>query len=272
VSVLVVGRGKVGRSLHRALVAASIDATLRRGRSRRISARGCSVVLLAVPDPHIEGVARCLVALERGAVVAHLAGALDPSALAFLEERGARVARAHPMLSFPRVLEPAALAGGALVLTGARLAVQPLARLARSLGMRPVLVRDLDAPRYHLGAALLANGAVALAAEVERIWLSAGVPRSALRRLLGPLLGSVAANLGERGASGALSGPIARGDLETIRRHLDVLPSSRTRELYLALASLQLDLAHPPGDPKRAPIAKLLRAARGAGSPARLRR
>jgi predicted short-subunit dehydrogenase-like oxidoreductase (DUF2520 family) len=265
VRVLVVGRGKVGRSLHRALVGASIDAKLRRGRSARISASGCSVVLLAVPDPHLESVARSLVGLEAGAVVAHLAGAVDPHALAFLEARGARVARAHPMLSFPRVVAPDALVGGALVLTGPRGAVQPIARLARALRMRPVVVRQLDATLYHLGAALLANGAVAIAAEVERIWLAAGVPRAALRRLLGPLLGSVASNLGERGASGALSGPVARGDVETVRRHLAALPSPSTRELYLALAALQLDLVRPPGDPERAPMEKLLRAARRRG-------
>jgi predicted short-subunit dehydrogenase-like oxidoreductase (DUF2520 family) len=131
--------------------------------------------------------------------------------------------------------------------------------------MRPVVVRQLDATLYHLGAALLANGAVAIAAEVERIWLAAGVPRAALRRLLGPLLGSVASNLGERGASGALSGPVARGDVETVRRHLAALPSPSTRELYLALAALQLDLVRPPGDPERAPMEKLLRAARRRG-------
>lgn len=257
--VLVVGRGKVGRSLHRALRAASVEARLRRGRSARVAARGFDVVLLAVPDPDVEQVARALVAIERGAVVAHLAGALDLDPLAFLEEHGVRVARAHPMLSFPRVLEPAALVDGALVITGARPAVQPLARLARALRMRPVFVRDLDAPRYHLGASLLANGAVAIASEVERIWLSAGVPPSALRQLLGPLLGSVAANLGERGVRGALSGPIVRGDVATVARHLAACPSPTTRELYLALAALQLDLVHPSGGSSRAAMAKLLR-------------
>jgi predicted short-subunit dehydrogenase-like oxidoreductase (DUF2520 family) len=261
VRVLVVGRGRVGRSLHRGLRAAGIEATLRRGRSTRVAARGFDVVLLAVPDPEVERVARALVALERGAVVAHLAGALDLDPLAFLEEHGVRFARAHPMLSFPRVLEPAALVHGALVLTGARAALQPLARVARALRMRPVFVRGLDATRYHLGAALLANGAVAIASEVERIWLSAGVPPSALRRLLGPLLGSVAANLGERGARGALSGPIVRGDVATVARHLAACPSPTTRELYLALAALQLDLVHPAGDSSRAPMAKLLRSA-----------
>jgi predicted short-subunit dehydrogenase-like oxidoreductase (DUF2520 family) len=160
-------------------------------------------------------------------------------------------------LSFPRVVEPDALRGGALVLTGGVAALRPLAELARALRMRPVVARELDATRYHLGAALLANGAVAIAAEVERIWLAAGIPRASLRSLAGPLLASVATNLTRTPADRAPSGPIARGDVETVRRHLAALPA-RTRELYLALATLQLGLGPEKGSKGRRAIARLL--------------
>jgi predicted short-subunit dehydrogenase-like oxidoreductase (DUF2520 family) len=102
---------------------------------------------------------------------------------------------------------------------------------------------------YHAAAALVANGSIAVVAGGVELLVRAGVPRRDARQLLGPLLGTVADNVTAFGVPEALTGPVRRGDLGTIRAHLE---GSKTdpaaRRLYAFLVLGQLPLAAALGE------------------------
>jgi predicted short-subunit dehydrogenase-like oxidoreductase (DUF2520 family) len=86
--------------------------------------------------------------------------------------------------------------------------------LARSIGMTPVRIAQEDRAAYHAAASIASNMLVTLEAAAEELAATAGLPREAL----GPLVARTASNLAEVGPQRALTGPIARGDMETVNR------------------------------------------------------
>jgi predicted short-subunit dehydrogenase-like oxidoreductase (DUF2520 family) len=243
-SVYVLGSGKVGSALARGWRKAGFEVTLRSARKplpRRIAS---DLVVLAVRDDALVGLAQALV-IERGAVV-HCAGALDETPLAALRSDKVAIGRMHPLLSFADRKRPPALEGGYAHLCGDARAVRVATRAARALGMVPLTV-SLDPVRYHAAAALLANGAVALAGVAAALIAEAGVEGELAPRMLAPLLASVAQNLENLGMPDALTGPVRRGDLRGIRRHLAAMGPDAA-SLYRALAKAQLPMARALGE------------------------
>ena len=104
-------------------------------------------------------------------------------------------------------------------------------RLAISLGMRPFRVKDADRVAYHAAATVASNHLVALLGQAARLADAAGVPPAALL----PLVRATLENVETLGAEAALTGPVARGDVDTVRRHLDVLHDDE-QPAYRALA------------------------------------
>ncbi|MBV9949499.1 MAG: DUF2520 domain-containing protein [Myxococcales bacterium] len=246
--VFVHGAGKVGTCLARELRARGVKTTLRparRGLPRRISAL---FVILAVRDRDLAPLARALAesgVLPRKAVVVHVAGALDAEVLAPVRGVCAGVAQMHPMISFASPRFTSSIARGNVHVQGDSTAVARARSLARRLGMTPRTVPSLDAVAYHAAAGLVANGAAALAAVGAELLERARVPRAVAPRMLGPLLRSVADNVEVLGFPDALTGPVRRGDVAGVQKHLatlrDKLPSAVG--LYLAAAAAQLPLA-----------------------------
>jgi predicted short-subunit dehydrogenase-like oxidoreductase (DUF2520 family) len=257
IEVLLVGRGRVGRTLARRFEERGVHARLIAGRGlsgsvrARDAIRRARVVWIVVSDPHVltteRAIADALEGLPAPAlpVVAHAGGARGPEILAACAARGAPVAVAHPAVSFGTTRT--SLVGTLFVLDGAPRATRRLATLVRVLGARP-LVRAVHGPRYHAALALLANGAAALAAAASAI-LGGAEPALApaeATRLLGALLGSVADNVARVGPAAALTGPIARGDATAVARHLEALGAAERAD-YVAVSRLVLRAATARG-------------------------
>jgi predicted short-subunit dehydrogenase-like oxidoreductase (DUF2520 family) len=101
---------------------------------------------------------------------------------------------------------------------------------------------------YHAAAVLAGNAPLALLARAVALLEEVGVGREDAHRALAALLQGAAGNAARGGAAGALTGPVVRGDAETVTRHLDVLAADpNTRELYRRLALESLALAGPEG-------------------------
>ncbi|HRW39242.1 MAG TPA: DUF2520 domain-containing protein [Aquihabitans sp.] len=221
----VVGPGRAGRSLATALGRAGwqVVGLLGRDDDVRSAAAAADLVVIATPDATIEAVAR---SIDPGpAVVAHLAGSLGLDVLAPHERRAA----IHPLVSLPDAEV------GAARLSGAWFAVagEPIAqRVATDLGGRWFEVADADRAAYHAAAAVASNHLVALLGQVERIAASVGAPGEAYVALAAGALANVAA----LGPAAALTGPVARGDWATVRRHLAALDPAE-RPAYLAMAA-----------------------------------
>lgn len=228
----------------------------------------CETVFLAVPDRAVPEAAAAL-PWRPGQEAVHHGGALGLDALAAATARGAVPGCLHPLQTFPaggRPPEALALFDG--IVCGVE-APEPLGSrleaLAARLGARTVRLEGVDRALYHAAAVLASNDVVALMAAAARTWALAGLPAEAAREALAPLLFASARNVGALPLERALTGPIARGDVATVERHLRALASAPDlAALYRALAGelLTLDLGHP------AEVTEALRRALGDGAEA----
>lgn len=219
-NILIVGRGRVGSGLRRSLRASGIHEVHAAGRSvRQSSVRAADTIVLAVSDPSIESVARSIAAhLSPRATVLHCAGARGTDVLEACEVRGAAVGVMHPLVSFPSARRSPSLRGTTFTIHGSRPAIGAARRIAKACGARAVVAQPGGAG-YHAAAALVANGAAALAFVSVSVLERLGFEKRDAERAIGGLLRSVGENVQELGVPAALTGPIARGDAETVAAH-----------------------------------------------------
>jgi predicted short-subunit dehydrogenase-like oxidoreductase (DUF2520 family) len=232
-ALVVVGRGRVGRSLAAAAERAGIGVTVLSHEDVGSIPEGAAA-LLCVPDEEISATAG-RAAAAAPSLIGHVSGATTLDALAPATERGAGGFSLHPLQTFAdgeTAVEgtPAAIAGS----TAESLA---FARsLAEALGMRPFEVPEENRAAYHAAAAIASNLLVALEESAAELLERIGVEDA--RELLAPLVLRTAANWAERGPE-ALTGPIARGDRATVQRHRVALAENAPElvRLYDALAA-----------------------------------
>jgi len=209
------------------------------------------VFLITVPDDQIAAVADELSGLSFTATALHTSGALSAEVLAPLREKGWRIGSVHPMMSVSDARDgSAALRGGYWSVEGDK-SVLPLAKtIVGDLGGKSFSIRSEDKPLYHAAAVMAAGNVVALFDVALEMLVQCGLTRKTARSVLLPLIASTVHNLETRDPSEALTGTFARGDLETVKRHLAALKNhdlADALELYRLLGqrSLKLTKKHP---------------------------
>ena len=225
-SFRVIGPGRAGGSLQRALVAAGWQPSPPLGRHDdvRDAARDVELLVIATPDRSIAGVAAA-VAPSPDTVVVHLSGASGLDVLAPHARRGAL----HPLMTLPDAERGAArLRGAWFAVAGDPFVLEVVA----ALDARSFPIADDARAAYHAAACVASNHTAALLAQVERLAAQAGVPFAAFFDLVRATVGNCEA-IGPRLA---LTGPAARGDDATIARHLAAL-DTRERPVYEALVA-----------------------------------
>lgn len=261
--VAIVGAGNLGTALALALRAAgyTIDALIARprgeglkrvrGLAKRVGARASNdlsdvraeLIWLCVPDGEIGRTAESLARQFewKGRIAFHSSGALTSDELARLRRRGAAVASVHPLMTFVQGSRPS-LTGVPFAVEGDARAVGLARRLVKDLGGRAYLTRKEDKAAYHAWGTFASPLLTALLATTEQCAVLAGVNRKAARARMIPILQQTLANYAAFGAAGAFSGPIVRGDVDTVKQHLRVLrglPTARAVYSELACAALR---------------------------------
>lgn len=203
-------------------------------------------IFLTTPDDRIEPVSARLASLSdvpwRKKSVTHLSGVAGSDALGLLRKRGARTASCHPLQTFVRSHRPMSFRKVHLTMEGDPTFLTDLRLFWEHLGAIPHEVTRDQKIRIHLSAVFLSNYLVSLASVAEDLFQEV-IPDADLSAL-SPLLKQTTSNLLDRGAAGSLTGPIERGDLETIRRHLDLMKEEpERRELYGQLGLIASRLA-----------------------------
>jgi predicted short-subunit dehydrogenase-like oxidoreductase (DUF2520 family) len=196
------------------------------------------LIWFCVPDAAIAEAARSFAEKVewKGRVALHSSGALTSDELSVLRRRGASVASVHPMMTFVIGSKPA-LAGVPFALEGDAAAVRVARRVVRDLGGRSYSIRKKDKAAYHAWGTFASPLFTALLAETEQVAVLAGVNREEAKRRMIPILRQTLANYEALGAAPGFSGPIVRGDVETVKGHLQALHGARVaREVYSALA------------------------------------
>jgi predicted short-subunit dehydrogenase-like oxidoreductase (DUF2520 family) len=273
-SVSIIGPGNWGISLAHALVVAGVgldEVIVPSGRSgRRYAAWAhalprttldrarleADVLWLCVPDAAIAHVTHRLVKQvvkrlgERpleGQIVVHSSGVLSSTVLQEAARAGASVASVHPMMSFP-TRTPVALEGILFGVEADSSSRRILNAIVRRIGGRPFAVKTANKALYHaigmLSSPLLVSHLVA----AQQTAALAGFTSREARRLIEPIARATLDNFFLRGAGNSFSGPIARGDAQTIRLHLQALePHPILAGVYRSLALYALDALPAPG-------------------------
>jgi predicted short-subunit dehydrogenase-like oxidoreductase (DUF2520 family) len=201
------------------------------------------LVVLALPDDALAGMVRGLVAtgsIRPGQIVVHTSGAYGVDVLEPATEAGALPLALHPVMTFTGRAEDleriAACCFGVTATDGDEVAWSVGEALVVEMGAEPVRVPPAARPLYHTALAHGANHLITLVGESAELLRGAGVSDPA--RLLGPLL-SAALDNALRHGDRALTGPVARGDAGTVRKHRDVLAKHAPEMLpsYRALAA-----------------------------------
>lgn len=212
------------------------------------AAKAKGAVVIAVPDGAVAGVARALARAGgswSGRDVFHTSGLLTAAALSPLAARGARVASLHPVQSFPRKDLPASVFRGITWgIEGGPEAAEAATSIVRTLGGHVILLAARDKALYHAACTLASNAFVALEWTAARLLEGAGMDDAAAVRTLLPLVQGTLQNVKSFGLEKALTGPILRGDIETVRRHLEALRRRpEARRVYEGLGKQVLGLA-----------------------------
>ena len=258
--VFVIGAGRAGRALAHAMRVAGIDVVGLHGRREAegitwgewpASLGTASVVLVTVRDAELDGVLRDLLSAPLGAraVVLHASGNMEPAALDLLRARGHDGGTFHPLLPLTDPTRATEQLRRAWIGIDGDEGARAVSRdLAERLGARVLDIPPGVKARYHAAAVFASNFPMVLLATAMRLLTSAGVPEEAARGALGTLLVSAAQNASVMGPAAALTGPVARGDVETVRAHLGALADvPEILELYRAMSREAIALAAEQG-------------------------
>ncbi len=176
------------------------------------------IALICVRDHDIEGVVHDLAGLAADvSVVAHVSGFVPIASLWPLLTQDVSIGGFHPLQTLPDPeVGSGSLHGAHVGIDGDQLAVDALTHLGLSLGMTPFHLSDDVRPLYHAAAAAASNFVVTSLVTSADLFAAAGIDPSVAR----PLVERVVVNVFESGARHSLTGPIARGDTETVVGHL----------------------------------------------------
>jgi len=279
----IVGAGKVGTALARLLARAGyefVGAASRSLESARAACefagagkassdaaglvRGAELVFVTTPDDVIRSVCDELAragAFRPGSVIAHCSGALPSSVLERARAAGAHVGSLHPLQSFATVEQAVAiLPGSYCCIEGEPQAVDVLRQVADSLQMHVMTIPTEMKALYHAAGCMASNYFVALENAVLEMNEAAGIAREEALRAILPLLKGTVANMEQVGIPRCLTGPIARGDVETVRRHLDAIEGAAPEllPLYRVLGRETVKVALSKGTLRREDATRLM--------------
>ena len=262
--VFVLGAGRAGRSLARAFAASGVRVAALHGRlasdERDLEVHagplppdlgGARTVVVTVRDDQLDAALGEIADLDgvRELVVLHASGSADPAALGRLRSLGHACGTFHPLVPLAdETRAPALLRGAWFGVDGDERAMEAATSLAGALGARTLRIPPGEKGRYHAAAVLSANFPTVLAALAERLLAHAGVETIAARAAVRSLMRAAVGNLEGAEPADALTGPIRRGDLSAVQRHLAALDGDvDAGSVYVTLSVAAIALAREAG-------------------------
>ena len=200
------------------------------------------IVWITVTDDAIAAVARAISTSGdwKGKIVFHSSGALTSEELAPLRAKGARVASVHPMMTFVRGKIPD-MSDVAWAIEGDASAARVANSIVAKVGGKGFAIHKENKVLYHVFGSFASPLLIALLAAMEDVALAAGIKKKDIRSVAVPILRRTWENYLLHGAGVALTGPLMRGDVATVKKHLAALRKLKPHShVYLALATSAL--------------------------------
>jgi predicted short-subunit dehydrogenase-like oxidoreductase (DUF2520 family) len=263
--VFIIGPGHVGRGLFRAFRASGVDVVGFHGKrpsgvatsSGALPAElaGANVVIICVRDPQLDDTIEEVIVAARdgriahGTVILHTSAIAEPAGLRTLTESGFPGGTFHPLVPFsdPEV-SAELLRKGWIGIDGENVARSTSRRLAGHLGARTLDIPPGKKPAYHAAAVIASNFPVVLASVAGHLLHDIGVPDSSAYQAVESLMSGALANMRQALPDEALTGPIVRGDAETVGKHLRALEKHGSAlDVYRALSAAAVEIARRRG-------------------------
>jgi predicted short-subunit dehydrogenase-like oxidoreductase (DUF2520 family) len=246
-NIVIIGRGKVGQSLTQlfASLGYTVNNIGRNSSEQIVAVANADITLICVNDGSIQTVCQTLAnSFKTGSVVAHCSGALDSAILSSAERQGCALASCHPLNTFPSIslaLQRFATTehGSYLYAEGDHAALSILLPLFEHAGFNNTCIDRQAKPLYHAACVFACNYLSSLMDMSLETAAIAGLEKRPFWHSLQPLIQSTLENISANGTAGALSGPIARGDSEIVKSHMNAL-AEQSESLKISYADLGL--------------------------------
>jgi predicted short-subunit dehydrogenase-like oxidoreductase (DUF2520 family) len=265
--ISIIGAGIVGTAIGEALeargfkiaaVSARSQASLERA-GAHLSARVTSdsvdaaksgdIIFITTPDDSVSQACEDIAAnggFDSNDTVFHMSGALGLNALGGALHYGAKIGSIHPMQTFSDIETAVdSLPGSVFGITAEGETLTLAEEIVSVLGGESFLIRDEDKPIYHAAACVVSNYLVSLVHFGEQLYGDIGIPKETAKKAFMPLIRATVENIGKKGTTPSLTGPIARGDADTIRRHLAAMEKTSpwAVSLYRELGAYTIKVA-----------------------------
>jgi predicted short-subunit dehydrogenase-like oxidoreductase (DUF2520 family) len=210
-------------------------------------ADAAELVLITTNDGGI-GVVAGEINWRQGQAVVHVSGALGVDVLAPAAAKGARIASWHP---FQTLSGSARLDGVTFGIEAAADRYQELAEMAKAVGGEPLAVPAEARALYHAASVMACGYLTTLLREARRVWEAAGLPEEAGRRAIGAVAAATLENARTLSEGATVTGPVSRGDVGTVRLHLEEIDRAAPEliPLYTAISRRSAVLAIEAGRP-----------------------
>lgn len=211
------------------------------------------LVLITTPDSAIRSVAEQIAekrGVKDGAVILHCSGALSSEELISLKNAGAAIGSIHPLQSFAEEdVEANPFSGIMMGVEGQPPAVAMARQMAKDLGATPFEINTEGKILYHASAVVASNYLVTLMNLAFQLLFASGVRSNNMVEILKPLIRGTLSNIEVSGIPRALTGPIARGDVDIVRAHIEEIgkKSSTLLHLYKTIGEQTIDIATAKG-------------------------
>lgn len=243
-SVTIIGTGRVGKAFSIALREAGFEVSQMYGKEDEITSLG-ELVFIAVPDNEIKKMSAALAEEFEdlsGKTFVHCSGTLPSKILSDLQSKGAKIGCFHPLQSVS--LKTISFNGIYFDIEGEEETQDQLVEIASSLGAKWIKVSAKEKEMLHISAVIASNYLVTLSDLAFRASEATGISQRVLTDALLPLMKSSLDNLENLKPSEALTGPIARGDIQTVQKHLKLLENDEELlSIYKKLGLLTLELS-----------------------------
>lgn len=279
--LFIIGPGHVGRGLFRAFRASEVEVVGLHGKrpsgvatssgALPVEMAGANVVILCVRDPQLDETMEEIMAaaksglIQRGTVILHTSAIAEPEGLRTLSEAGFPGGTFHPLVPFSDPdISADLLRKGWIGIDGENAAKSASRRLAGTLGARTLDIPPGKKAAYHAAAVISSNFPVVLASVAGRLMHDIGIPDASAYQAVESLMSGALANMKRALPDDALTGPVMRGDAETVAKHLRALQGhGAASEVYRALSAAAVEIAQRRGtDPKKlAAVGGLVRSA-----------
>ena len=264
--ISILGAGKLGTTLGRALVQAGYRVAAVSCRTSASAKKSASLIgestrafqdniqaaamgqwiALTPPDEQITSIAKDLAGLNlKHRLIFHCSGILSADVLHSLQEKGAWVASLHPVQTFASPAgAPELFHGVYFTLEGERKVCSRLEGMVKKMGGIPIGIKKEQKPIYHAACSLSSNLLIALLQTASDLLSQEEIKNG--NRILFPLVRQTVSNIEEKGLLASLTGPVVRGDLQTVKIHLAALRKNpRVYKLYRNLAGSILTASSP---------------------------